>query len=183
MQQSLWQQLCSFDNLVSAHKKARKGKSQKPYVQEFERNLEENLRILQTELMLHAYRPQQLETFIIRDPKTRKIGKSAYRDRVIHHALCNVIEPLFERSFLFSSFANRKGKGPLKAVAYFEDLARKASENFTRNCYGLKADIYHYFAEVDHDILLQLLSRKIYDQKILWLIRRIFENRIAPPPS
>lgn len=180
MQSSLWQQLCSYDNLLLAHTKARQRKTNREYVREFEQNLRENLHMLQTELLLYAYRPVPLTTFILRDPKTRKISKSAYRDRVVQHALCSIIIPIFDKSFLYHSFANRKGKGPLKAVASFEKVMRKVSRNFTRPCYVFKADIYHYFEEVDHTILLRLISRRIEDKSVLWLIHRILENHVVP---
>ncbi|MDP3989710.1 MAG: reverse transcriptase [archaeon] len=122
---NLWQEVCDYSNLLLAYKKARKHKTQRPYVLEFEENLTENLKLLQTELFLHSYRPRPLETFILRDPKTRKISRSDFRDRVVHHALCNIIEPFFEKVFIYDSYANRKGKGTLKAIERFEDFYRK----------------------------------------------------------
>ena len=92
----LWQELCSTQNLQRAFTKARKHKTLKPCVLEFEADVKNNLSQLRTELLFHFYQPRPLETFILRDPKTRKISKSHFRDRVIHHALCNVIEPMFE---------------------------------------------------------------------------------------
>jgi len=93
----LYCDLCSYNNLFLAYKKARKHKTLKPYVVEFERNLKDNLLGLRTELLLHAYKPLPLKTFVLREPKTRKISKSDFRDRVIHHALCNIIEPILEK--------------------------------------------------------------------------------------
>lgn len=145
---TLWEKLCSYDNLLLAFKKARKSKTTKEYVQEFEKGIEWNILELRAELLLHSYRPQPLKTFILRDPKTRKISKSAFRDRIIHHALCNVIGPLFEKQFIYDSYANRKGKGTLKAIQRFEDFSRKVTKNDSSQGYVLKADIYHYFANV-----------------------------------
>lgn len=105
----LYFQLCSYENLALAFKKARKGKTLKLYVVEFEENLEDNLKLLQQELLFHTYQPKPLETFILREPKTRKISKSAFRDRVMHHAICNIIEPLLDKNFIFDSYANRIG--------------------------------------------------------------------------
>ena len=79
---NIWSKLCSFENLELAFKRARKHKTLKPYVVDFERNLKDNLLLLRTELLLHSYRPRPLETFILRDPKTRKISKSDFRDRL-----------------------------------------------------------------------------------------------------
>ena len=92
--------ICSYDNLFLAYKKARKHKTTKPYVMDFEKNLKENLLLLRSELLLHCYSPKPLVNFTIHDPKTRKISKSDFRDRVVHHAICNIIEPIFEKRFI-----------------------------------------------------------------------------------
>src|SRR3989339_415129 len=123
-------------------------KTAKDYVINFERDLQNNILLLRSELLLHCYNPKPLVNFIVRDPKTRKISKSDFRDRVVHHALCNIIEPIFEKCFIFDSFANRKGKGTLKALQRFDYFKRKASKNSTRTCYTLKADIRHYFETI-----------------------------------
>ncbi|MDO8655928.1 MAG: reverse transcriptase domain-containing protein, partial [Nanoarchaeota archaeon] len=150
----MYASLCSFKNLELAFRGARKGKTLKPYVIEFEENVEDNLRQLQTELLFQTYTPKPLETFILRDPKTRKISKSDFRDRIVHHAIFNVIEPLFDKRFIFDSFANRTGKGTLKAIQRFQFFAKKVSHNYTRQAYVLKADIRHYFETVNHDVLI-----------------------------
>lgn len=172
----LWQSLCSYENLDLAFWKARKRKSNRKDVKEFESNLESNITELRTELLLHSYSPRPLKTFVIKDPKTRVIRKSDFRDRIIHHAVCNIIEPIFEKSFIFDSFANRKGKGTHKAIARFDLFKRKVSKNNTRKCYVLKADIRHYFDEVDHDALLDVIKDKIKDKDLIWLIKKILNN-------
>ncbi len=121
----LYLRICSEENLYLAYKKARKGKTKKNYVKEFERDLEDNISKLRTELLLHSYKPKPLETFIIRDPKTRKISKSDFKDRIVHHALCNTIEPILEKSFIHDSYANRKGKGTLSALQRFDQFKKK----------------------------------------------------------
>ena len=172
----LWKELYSYDNLLLAYKKARKHKTLKQYVIDFEKNLKHNLLMLQVELQLKSYRPKPLETFIIRDPKTRKISKSDFRDRVIHHALCDIIEPIFDRTFIYDSYANRLGKGTLKAIQRFDCFKRKVSKNNSLNCHILKADIRHYFETVSHKILLSTINKRIKDKNILWLIKIILEN-------
>ena len=122
---NLWPYLCSFENIEYAFEKARKHKTLKKYVIDFEENLEENLLELQTELLLHSYKPRPLKTFILRDPKIRKISKSHFRDRIVHHVLINIIGPIFERLFIYDSFANRKTKGTLKAIERFDLFKRK----------------------------------------------------------
>src|SRR3989338_7780813 len=157
---NLFDQLCSLENLERAYKKARKGKTQKQYVLEFEQNLQNNLEKLHRELVSKTYHPQLLRTFILRDPKTRKISVSDFRDRVVHHAICNILEPIFEQRFIYDSYANRKGKGALAALQRFEAFMKKISKNSA--CYRkrqddnfikgfvLKADVKHYFDTVNH---------------------------------
>lgn len=182
----LYSKLCSIENLELAFRKARKRKSSRPYVQEFEQNLQENLKELHCELSAETYRPLPLITFILRDPKTRKISVSDFRDRIVHHALCNVIEPIFEKRFIYDSYANRKGKGTSAALRRFHQFKRKTSKNgskvdekFNNNyvCgYILKADVRHYFDAVDHKVLLNIISRKIGDEKVMRLIGKILAN-------
>lgn len=172
----LYSQLCSYENLKTAFKKARKGKTQKKDIIEFQKNLKYNLIQLQTSLLLQTYRPKPLETFIISDPKTRKISKSDFRDRIVHHAICNIIEPIFEKQFIYDSYANRVGKGTLKAIERFTVFARKVSKNYRRAAFVLKADIRHYFETVDQEILFEILKKKIADARVLWLIRLILQN-------
>ena len=183
----LYEKIYSFDNLFLAYLKARKGKSKKDYVIEFEKDLHNNLLKLQEELKNHSYRPKPLKIFILRDPKTRRISKSHFRDRIVHHALCNIIEPIFEKRFIYDSCANRKNKGSLFAIKRFDLFKRKVSNNgqtipnrFNDNNYVrgycLKADIKHYFDEVSHKVLLNILSKKIKDKEVILLIKKILNN-------
>ncbi len=172
----LYDKICEYENLKEAFQRARKGKTLKTYVIDFERDLEVNLRILRNELLLHCYRPKPLETFILRDPKTRKISKSAFRDRIVHHAICNIIEPMFEKQFIYDSYANRTGKGTLKAIKRLHYFKRIVSRNNSKTCYVLKADVSRYFETVDHNVLLSILAKRIYDKEVLWLISIILKN-------
>jgi len=174
--QNQYEYLCSYDNLELAFSKARRGKTLKSYVLEFEEKLKENLLQLRIELLMQTYNPQPLKTFIIRDPKTRKISKSTFRDRVVHHAICNVIEDNFDKHFIHDSFANRLGKGNLNALNRFDFFKRKVSKNNTIKSFALKADIKHYFETVNHDILLKMLEKRIQDERIIWLIKTILSN-------
>ena len=127
--------------------------------------------------MTFTYQPRPLIHFILRDPKTRKISKSDFRDRIIHHALINIIENIFEKSFFVSNCANQKGKGSLFAINLFDNYARKVSKNNSNSCFVLKADIKHYFREINHDVFLDILIRKICDENIIWLIGQIIKSR------
>lgn len=176
---NLWRKLCSYENLKLAYKKARRHKTTKHYVVEFEKDLKNNLLLLRSELLLHCYRPKPLVSFVIYDPKARRISKSAFRDRIIHHAVCNIIEPILDKTFIFDSYANRAGKGTLNAVNRFDYFKKKASKNNTRNCYILKADIKKYFENVDHNILINIIRKKIKDPTLLWLIKMILANNVG----
>ncbi len=182
---NLYSRIYDIDNLMRAWRRARKGKTKKPYVIEFEKDVIGNLFQLQKELVEQTYSPKQLVTFIIRDPKTRKISKSAFRDRIIHHAIIRIIEPIFEKLFIYDSCANRKGKGNLFAIKRFEHFTKKVSRNgkikgwFDNNQikgYCFKADVKHYFQEVDHEILLNIIKSKIKDERVIWLIEKILNN-------
>lgn len=184
---NLYQRICSFDNLLLAWRNARKGKIQRPDIIAFEQKLVKNLLNIQNELITRTYQPQPLTTFPLRDPKTRIISKSDFRDRVVHHALINVIGPLLEKGFILDSCANQKGKGTHFALRRLEKFIRQVSKNgrpFTKGYpennvvkgFCLKADIKHYFHEIDHTILLTILQRKINDRKVIWLIQQILSN-------
>ena len=183
---NLYKQLCSIENLESAYNKAKKRKSEKWYVIEFEKNLEENLKTLKYELETLTYQPRLLKRFIIRDPKTRTIHASAFRDRIVYHALVNILEPIFDKIFIHDSYASRRERGTHKAVLRFDEFKRKISNNgrLIKNAvdnnqvigYILKADIKHYFDTVDHEILLNIIKRKIKDDNIIWLIKQILNN-------
>jgi len=184
---NLYPKIYNLSNLILAWRKARKGKTKKHYVIKFGKDLIKNLLNLQKELIEQTYSPLPLKTFILRDPKTRKISKSAFRDRIIHHALHNIIEPIFDKTFIYDSCANRKGKGNLFALTRFCRFVRKISGNgvvfenkFGDNnfVYGycFKADIKHYFNEVNHEILIRIIKKKIRDRKVIWLIEQILSN-------
>ena len=182
---NLYSKIYDIKNLVLAWKKARKNKTKKIYVIEFEKELPKNLKSLQKDLIDQTYYPKPLENFILCDPKTRKISKADFRDRVVHHAICNVIEHLFDETFIYDNSANRKGKGNLFAIKRFYSFVRKVSRNGRLNGwfddnqikgYCLKADIKHYFQEIDSKILLKILQRKICCEKTLWLIKRVIER-------
>ena len=123
---NLYSKLCIYENLKLAWRKARRGKTKKDYVIQFESNLENNLKQLKHELDTFTYSPAPLTTFIIRDPKTRRISASHFRDRIVHHALCNIITSILEKDFIYDSFANQKHKGTHAAIRRFEGVMRKA---------------------------------------------------------
>ena len=146
--------LYDWDNLLLAYRKAAKGKRGHADVAEFEYRLEENLLQLQREISDRTYQPGAYHSFYIHDPKKRLISAAPFRDRVVHHALCNLIEPIFEKTFIFDSYANRIGKGTHKALDRAQHFARRYQ-------YVLTCDIRQYFPSIDHEILLHVLSNVV----------------------
>jgi len=173
---NLYDELCSMNNLANAWRNARKGKAKKYYVIEFDKDVRQNLIELRRLLLIQTYSPKPLKTFILRDPKTRKISKSFFIDRIIHHALIRIIEPIFDKTFIYDSCANRKGKGNLFALNRFNYFKRKVTCNLHSEGFCLKADIKHYFNTIDCEILFRIIKRKIKDKKVLWLIKKILNN-------
>jgi retron-type reverse transcriptase len=165
----LYEKIISFENLYLASRAARLGKRHKQSCAAFEMNIEEGLASLRDELLQKTYRPGAYREFTIYERKPRRISAAPYRDRVVHHALCRVIEPIFERSFIHDSYACRPGKGTHSAVARFTEFAR-------RYRYVFKTDIRKYFPSIDHDILFERISRKIKCLDTLWLIRLIIDT-------
>lgn len=165
----LFEEIVSFDNLLLAAKRAQKGKRYQHNVTAFHFQLEDQLLALKQELKDKSYQPGEYNTFFIYDPKERMISAAPYRDRVIHHALCNIIEPIFEKTFIHDSYANRKGKGNHKAIDRYQYYAKKYP-------YVLKSDIRKFFPSLDHQILKQEIRWKIKCKDTLWLIDTIIDN-------
>ncbi len=165
----LYPQITSFDNLYLAFKAARKGKRARPDIAEFEFNLEGNLLDLQTELQSETYQPGRYHNFRINDPKPRLISAAPFRDRVVHHALCAVVEPLFDRRFIYDTYACRIGKGTHAAI----DRAQEFSVQYP---YVLKCDIEHFFPRMDHQVLYQQFTRVIADTQTLRLCKLILDS-------
>jgi hypothetical protein len=166
---NMYPKLYDWDNLFLAYRKARKGKRGRPPAATFEFNLESNLVELQRELVEKTYRPGDYYSFYIHEPKRRLISAAPFRDRVVHHALCNVIEPIFERSFVHDSYANRLGKGTHRALDRAHQYAR-------RYRYVLQSDVRQFFPSIDHAILRHILAAKIADRDILRLVDHILRS-------
>lgn len=166
----LYDHISSFENLLRASRKARRGKRFRPQTARFELNLEKELLRLHRELKHQTYQHGGYRDFFVYDPKMRLISAAPYRDRVVHHALCQIIEPIFDRTFIYDSYACRQGKGVHRAVNRYTQFCRK-------NRYVLKCDIRKYFPSVDHEILLEAVTKKIKCPQTLWLVRQIIATR------
>lgn len=177
----LFFKLCSSGHLFATWRKFSKGKHGKPDVQLFERHLEQNIFELQEQLKTGQYKHGSYEPFIVHDPKRRQIHKASVVDRLVHQAVSDIIEPFFESRFIFDSFSCRKGKGTHAAVRRSRQFLRQASANNTRTVYGLKCDIRQFFASVEHQKLLNMLSIQIKDEKIIELLRKIISSFEVEP--
>jgi retron-type reverse transcriptase len=166
---NLYSKIITIDNLYKAAKKAEKGKRYQSKVAGFNFLLEPELLELQKELTNRTYQPGKYHSFDIHVPKKRMISAAPYEDRVVHHALCNIVMPLFEKSFIADSYANRKGKGTHAAILKYQQYAKQYQ-------YVLKCDIRKFFPSIDHEILKQLIRKKIKCKDTIALMDKIIDN-------
>ena len=167
----LFPEIVAFANLIAAGRRASRGKAGSPEVVHFLRNLEIEVLQLERELVSGSYRPGSYTTFIISDPKQRQITVAPFRDRVVHHAVSGIMEPCFERLFIHDSYACRKGKGTLRAAARAQHFSRRSE-------YFLKLDVRSFFHSISHDVLLDLLSRRFKDRRLLELLEVIVRHPV-----
>jgi RNA-directed DNA polymerase len=166
---SLFPRLVSFDNLLAAFSRARRGKRHKPAVGAFEAALEVELLRLQDELASGAYRPGPYRSFYVHQQKRRLITAAPFRDRVVHHALLRVLEPVFEPAFIRDSYACRVGRGQHQSLDRYQAWSR-------RYRYVLRGDVAKFYPSVDHRILLGLVRRRVRDARLLELVAMIVES-------
>jgi retron-type reverse transcriptase len=164
--------LCAWDNLWRAFRKAAKGKRGHAPAATFEHRVADQLARLQAELVNKTYQPGEYHHFFIHEPKRRKISAAPFRDRVVHHALCNLIEPIFDARFIPHSYANRVNKGTHAAVDHLQACARQYR-------YVLRMDIVKHFPSLDHEILRGEIARVVRDDGLLWLIDQILASGVG----
>ena len=143
---NLWKDIIDEENLFLAAHKASRGKRFQDNVLIFNAKLGDNIVKIKRELENQKYKPGSYRTFQIFEPKKRMISAAPFRDRVVHHALCNIIQPIFEKTFILDSYANRKDFGTHKALRRFTEFARSSK-------YVLQCDIEKYFPSIDHAYL------------------------------
>ena len=166
---SLFSQIVDYEKLRLAWLKARKGKTSKKSVQNFSRNVNKNLQVIHDRMIASPPVLSKYIQFKIYDPKERMISVVPFPDRVMHHAIMNVLEPVFERQFIFHTYACRKGKGTHAAARYAFKCAGR-SEFF------LKLDVRKYFDSIDHTVLKQFLCRIIKDARCLELLFGVIDS-------
>lgn len=179
---NIFKEIISIEQLFTAWSEFKKGKGKKKDVMLFEVELEHNLFQLQKELASKKYKHGDYSSFYITDPKQRHIHKAAVKDRVVHHSVFSILNPIFEPTFISTSYSCRIGKGSHKAVNKLRSILRKKSGNNSKPCYVLKCDIKKFFQSVDHTILLSLLQSKIKDPEAIWLLKEIIESFPAGVP-
>lgn len=148
-------------------------KNNKPDIQEFSLNLMSNILLLRDELVQFSYKHSGYKAFNISDPKPRRIHKTAVRDRLLHHAICRILYPFFDRTFIADSYSSRILKGTHGSLNRFREFFRKVSKNNNKTCWVLKCDIRKFFDNIDHKILVGILKRYIPDQNIIWLLEKV----------
>lgn len=174
---NLFEQLCSLENLHKAYLGARRNKRYRRSILKFGFKLEENLLKLREELLNQTYKHGGYRQFFVYDSKKRLIKVAPFRDRVVHHALCNIIEPIFDKGFIYNSYACRKGKGTHRALEKLHIFLKKSDNEI--NSYCLKCDIKKYFDNINKDILSRFVRRRIKDDRIMWLINEIIYSDIS----
>jgi len=171
----LYETICSFENLLAAARQAQRGKRFQRSVGRFNTNLDRELLALREELMARRYTPGPYHEKIITRPKQRLISAAPYRDRVVHHAVCRVVMPLFERKMIFDLYSNRAGKGTHAAI-------RRCQQYCGRYRYVLKCDVRKFFPSMDHEVLKGIIRRTIRCPETLWLLDRIIDHSNPQEP-
>jgi len=164
---NLFARICSFENLLDAARKAERCRRYRHDVGRFRTNIEREVLRLRTELVAKTYQPGTYKEFWIEQPKRRMISAAPYRDRVVHHAVCNVVMPLFERKMTDDLYSNRDDRGTHAAI-------RRCQHYCRRFRYVLKCDIEKYFPSIDHAVLKTTIRRTVRCKDTLWLTSQWF---------
>ncbi len=168
--------IISLDNLLEAWKEFVKGKRNKKDVQEFQYQLSDNIISLHEKLRGRTYLHSGYYAFNISDPKPRNIHKATVQDRLLHHALCRKLYPIFDIHYINDSYSCRKIKGTHRALKHFISFVNKASKNNIKTLWILKCDVRKFFASVDHAILGQILQKYIQDKEVIKLLEEVIRS-------
>lgn len=152
------------------------GKKSKKDVITFETDIENNLQRLYKILNGKTYQPGPYTQFYVRDPKLRLIHKATVIDRVVHHIVSRELDPIFESTFITHSYSCRKNKGTHRGMIALQKMALRVSKNDTKTCWALKCDIKKFFASVNHNLLFEILKRRIKDEDFLNLLWKIIDG-------
>lgn len=172
----MYEKIISLNNLFDAWTEFKQEKSNKKDVAEFEINLEDHVFKLHEDLKSGVYKHGGYFSFFVHDPKRRHIHKASVRDRLLHHAVHRIIEPTWNKVFIFDSWSSRKDKGTHGAVKRVQNLGLRLSRNHTKLLWVLKLDVRKFFDSVDHEILLHILEKGTPDTRLVALFREIIES-------
>jgi retron-type reverse transcriptase len=164
------------ENLLESWREFLRGKRKRKDVAEFSLNFLDNILVLHRELASKAYRHGDYQAFKINDPKPRDIHKASVRDRLVHHAIYRILYSYFDRKFIFDSYSCRIGKGTRRAIRRFRRFGMRVSKNNTKTCWILKCDIRKFFANINHQILKNILAKHIADEDVSWLLAQVIES-------
>lgn len=159
----------------------RRGKRLRKDILVFERHLEDELFTLAEDLARDRYVHGEYHRFYVRDPKYRMIHKAAVRDRVVHQALSDIWQPVFEKRFFFDSYASRFEKGTMRAIARLVAFIRKTNRNGRQEAWIFHGDVKDFFGSIDHEILLAKLARTIKDARYFNLVEKIIKSFSCVP--
>ena len=175
---NLYEKIISVSNLELADVNARKGKLKQPCIKKHDENKEANIYQLYLSLKEKRYRTSSYTTFLISDPKERLIYRLPYYpDRIIHHAIMNILQPIFVSTFTSDTYSCIKGRGIHSVVSKIKSVLR----NKTETIYCLKIDIRKFYPTINHEILKKLLRRKIKDNDLLGLLDEIIDSAEGLP--
>lgn len=177
----VYDDIISLENLLEAWKEFLRGKKNRKDVTEFELRLMDNIISLHYDLKTKIYKHGLYESFNLSDPKPRNIHKARVRDRLLHHALYRKLYQFFDKIFISDSYSCRNNKGTHRALKRFKSFSQKVSCNNTRTAYVLKCDIKKFFASIDHQTLIKILSERIFDKDIIELLSRVIRSFETAP--
>jgi len=162
--------------LFTAWKEFQRDKRKRKDVEQFSVHLIDNVLELHHDLVNGTYQHGSYEAFRINDPKPRDIHKASVRDRLVHHAIYRILYPYFDTKFIFDSYSCRRAKGTHRAINRFRDYARKVSRNNTQTVWVLKGDIRKFFANINHQILGNILKKHIRSGNTILLLSKIVRS-------
>jgi len=176
---NLYEKIISVENLRLADEKARRGKTHSYGVKVHDKNQQQNILALHEALKNKTFRTSKYDVFTVYEPKERVIYRLPYYpDRIVHHAIMNVLEPIWTKVFTYNTYSCIKGRG-------IEGCARQVDRIIKdfggRNLYCLKIDIRKYYPSIDHEVMKQIIRRKIKDRDLLWLLDEIIDSAEGLP--
>ena len=168
----MFKELTSFKNLYFAYKECLERKRNTKSAQEIEPFYEKILWKIKRELESKTWQPKPYRAFVVKEPSLREIFAADFQDRIVHHAIFRIINPILESPFIYHSYACRKRKGTHLAIKNLQKSLKIYSQ-YGRQIYFLKADVRSFFTSIDKEILIKLIAKEIKNEDVIWLIKKI----------